>query len=153
MLTATELKTWTATEGMSWITANLNETKANGVKQGRAELRLNQRHRNWSLNRRKPRIGANAEFCFRFVRVNAVIVVRLWVAVSPVAATMSVIRAGFQFKFRIQRFAPGIATWLHNNQIDVAGLRREVTQRMSLQSLEDVTYQNRQSRPGVGRVR
>ena len=75
MLAATELETWTTTEGMSRITAIANNTKADGVKVGMRELGQNQRHRKWSLNRRKQ--GTSVELCFRSIGVNTVIVVRL----------------------------------------------------------------------------
>ena len=110
----TELELWTTTERMSRIKVNPNKTKTDRVKVGLRDLGQNQRHRKWSLNIREQ--STSTELRFRSSRINTVIIVRLRVAISPIAATVSVVRAGwFQFKFQIQRFAPGVATWLHNN--------------------------------------
>ena len=93
MATATELELRTTTERMSRIKVNPNKTKTDGVNVGLRDLGQNQRHRKWSLNRRKQ--GTSMELCFRSSGVNKVIVVRLRVAISPIAATVSVVMTGW----------------------------------------------------------
>ena len=136
-----EIELGITTERVRRIGVNLNKTKTDGVRVGLSDLGQHQRHRNWGPNRRTQ--STREEFCFGSSGINTVILVNLKIAVSPIASAVGVVRARrFQVKFRIQRFAPGITTWLCNYQIDVASLRREVTQRMSFQSTVYVVYQN-----------